>query len=179
MSRRNAFTVVEVVVALLIGSIVLLGAHAMLAALTDRERSLSASAVATDRASNGVEELRSIVGQLEIDGPRTRPFSGDANEVGFSSWCDTPSGWLERCDVTLAFDSADSSAGLVLRRGADSTVLLRGFAHGAFRYLVAADGGGQWVEQWGASVTAPLGIGAVLQYRMHTDTLILRIGPRG
>ena len=179
MTRGEGFTLIEVVVSLLIGSIVLLGAHAILAALSDREQALATRAIEADRTANGLEELRSVVGQIEIDGPRTRPFSGDAAHASFSTWCDQPTGWLERCDVSLAFDSTGPHRGLVLQRGAVSMVLMRGFARGAFRYLVSAASGGQWVEQWGASVTAPLGIGALLEYPTHIDTIILRIGPRG
>jgi prepilin-type N-terminal cleavage/methylation domain-containing protein len=179
MSRRDGFTLIELVVALLIGSIVLLGAHAMLAALSDRARALTVAGADANRAANGMDELRGIVGQLDVGTPGTKPFTGDAQQASFSTWCDVPSGWLERCDVTLGFDSTGTNAGLVLRRGAESILLVRGFVRGAFRYLVSASGGGQWVEQWGASVTAPLGIGAIWQDSTHTDTVILRIGPRG
>lgn len=179
MTRGEGFTLVELVVSLLIGSIVLLGAHAMLAALSDREQALTTTAIEADRTANGIDELRSLVGQVEIDGPGTKPFSGDAEQANFSTWCDEPTGWLERCDVSVAFDSTGPHPGLVVQRGGESTVLARGFTRGALRYLVSAAGGGQWVEQWGASVTAPLGIGALFEFPTHTDTIILRIGPRG
>lgn len=177
--RRDGFTLIEVIVALLIGSIVLLGAHAMLAALSDESRALVLASAAASRAANGEEELRAIVGQLDVGTAGTRPFSGGAEQVSFSSWCDVPSGWLERCDVTLAFDSTGPNPGLILHRGAETVVLLRGFERGTFRYLASAANGGDWVEQWGASVTAPLGIGTLLQDSARVDTVILRIGPRG
>jgi len=179
MARHNGFTLIEVVVALLIGSIVLLGAHAMLAALSDRASALTAAGADVNREANGDAELRDIVGQIDVGTPGARAFTGTPQQASFSTWCDVPSGWLERCDVTLAFDSTGANAGLVLQRGGETIVLRRGFVRGVFRYLASASGGGQWVEQWGASVTAPLGIGAILQDSTHTDTVILRIGPRG
>lgn len=179
MARRDGFTLIEVIVALLIGSIVLFGAHAMLAALSDRARALTVAGIDADRTANGVEELRALVSRLDVGTPGTRPFSGDAQQVRFSTWCDVPSGWLERCDVTLHFDSTGANAGLVLTQGPESIVLVQGFVRGSFRYLASAAGGGEWVEQWGASVTAPLGIGVIRQDAARTDTVILGIGPRG
>ncbi|HEX5180130.1 MAG TPA: prepilin-type N-terminal cleavage/methylation domain-containing protein [Gemmatimonadaceae bacterium] len=179
MPRANGFTLMEVVVALLIGSIVLVAAHAMLSALSDRERALAAAAVVADGRANGKETLRALVGNIEVGTPGTGSVAGDNRQVHFSSWCDVPYGWQERCEVALSFDSAAGHEALVANIGARPVVLVRGFEHGSFQYLQSAAGGGRWLEQWGAGVTAPLAIGAVLRYHEGTDTLILRIGPRG
>jgi len=179
MPRPNGFTLMEVTVALVIGSIVLLGAQAMLSTLSDREQALQSAATVADRVANGKQELRTLVGNIEVGTPGTASFAGDGQQARFSSWCDVPSGWQERCDVALSFDTAPGYATLVAHVGAHSLVLLTGFEHGSFRYLQSAASGGQWLEQWGGGVTAPLGIGAVLRYPRRADTLILRIGPRG
>ncbi|MGH7648290.1 MAG: PulJ/GspJ family protein [Gemmatimonadaceae bacterium] len=179
MARPNGFTIIEVTVALVVGSIVLVAAYTMLSNLSDREHTLVAAAIVADGAANGKQELRALVGRLEVGTPGSTSFTGESEDARFASWCDVPSGWQERCNVELAFDTAGGHATLVARIGARPIVLLAGFDRGAFRYLQSASGGGQWIEQWGTGVTAPLGIGALLRYADRTDTLILRIGPRG
>jgi len=179
MQRTNGFTLIEIMVALVVGSIVLVTAQATLSALSDREQALEPVAVAADRVANGRQELRALVGNIEVGTIGTTAFAGDAQHARFSSWCDTPSGWQERCDVDLSYDTAADHATLVAHIGAQPIVLLAGFERGAFRYLQSAATGGEWLDEWGGGVTAPLGIGAVLRYPRRTDTLILRIGPRG
>jgi hypothetical protein len=163
-----------------VGSIVLLGAEHVLAALTDEAQVIAARALHADREANGEGVLRALVGRLEIGTAGSIPFSGDSGAVRFSSWCEVPASWLERCAVTLAFDSIDRQPVLVARLDhAAPIVLVRGFSRGAFRYLESAAAGGQWFEQWGTGITAPLGIGALLDRGARTDTLLLRVGPRG
>lgn len=178
--RRSGFTLIEVLVALMVGAIVLLGAHQVLAILTDEAHSLARRAAQTDRDANGERLLRNLVGQLELGSPGTIPFSGSPDTVRFSSWCQAPSGWLERCAVTLSFSADGDHETLRGQLGARPPLdLVRGFRSGAFRYLESAAAGGQWFQQWGTGITAPLGIGIVLVRDDAVDTMILRIGPRG
>jgi hypothetical protein len=57
--------------------------------------------------------------------------------------------------------------------------LVGGFSAGAFRYLESAAAGGQWFQRWGTGITAPLGIGVVVEQEHAVDTMLIRIGPRG
>ena len=178
--RRSAFTLIEVLVALVVGAIVLLGAHQVLSVVTDQSHALAARAAQTDRDANGERMLRDLVGQLELGSPGTVPFSGSPDSVQFSSWCETPSGWLERCVVILSFAADGDHEALRAQLGTSPPLdLVRDLHGGAFRYLESAAGGGQWFQKWGTGITAPLGIDVVLMRDDAVDTMLLRIGPRG
>lgn len=176
MPRRDAFTLLEVVVALALGGVVLIGAHAVLASLGDAAAAITARATTDARTVEGERTLRALAGRLEVGTPEAAPFEGAPDAARFTSWCEVPSGWLERCTVTLAFDSA-SGAGVLEARiaGRAPVVLARGFRSGAFRYLESAAAGGTWFRRWGTGITAPQAIGVLLDQ----DTLIVRIGARG
>lgn len=175
--RRSGLTLIELIVAITISGIVLLGARALwetLAASVDR---LHTQATLAERQANGERLLRSLVGRLEVGTDRSTEFAGDERHVTFTTWCDMPAGWQERCTADLAIepDSANTVA-LVARLSTGEVVVLeRGFATGALRYLNDPIGGGVWFRIWGHGITAPLAIGVITD----TDTAIVRIGERG
>ncbi len=178
--RHSGFTLIEVLVALVVGSIALLGAQRILAILTDETHAIARHATDSDRDANGERMLRDLVGQLEIGSPGTVPFSGSSDTVRFSSWCETGAGWSESCQVTLFFAVRGGHETLRTQLGAGEPFdLVGGFSAGAFRYLETAAAGGQWFERWGTGITAPLGIGVVLARGNTLDTLLVRVGPRG
>jgi len=178
--RRSGFTLIEVMVALVVGAIVLLGAHRVLAILTDQTHTLARHAMESDREANGERMLRDLVGQLEVGSPGTIPFTGSLDTARFSSWCQTGDGWPERCQVTLFFAVSADHESLLAKIGARPSIeLVSGFSNGAFRYLESAAAGGQWFQRWGTGITAPLGIGVVVERANAVDTMLLRIGPRG
>ncbi len=177
MSRRSvrgAFTLIEVVVALAVSGVVLLGARMMLEAVADGGAAIASSAESADRAANGERLIRSLTTRLEVGTDSSRAFAGDRAGARFSSWCDVPGGWQERCDVRLSIDHDGSRTLLALTTS--SRLVLRSLPAGAeLRYLKRGESGLEWFQLWGASVTAPLAIGVV----SPRDTLIFRIGERG
>lgn len=185
---RRGFTLVEVLVAIAIGSLVLLGARSLLEVLADEEHHLARDTAAEDARSNGFRTLRALVGQMEVGTTESGPFSGDPTSTSFTTWCDVPSGWQERCAVTLVFERARVEPALVAHLpGGRRLVLAQDFSAGEFRYLNSAASGGQWFQKWGRGITAPLAIGVILERgapsttvgRSSIDTLIVRIGERG
>lgn len=178
--RDSGFTVIEVLVALVVGAMVLLGAHRILSILSDQAHVLTRHAAEVDQNANGERMLRDLVGQLEVGSPGTIPFAGSADTVQFSSWCASPAGWLEQCQVTLSFAVRGEQEVLRAQLGAGQHFdLIQGFSAGAFRYLESAAAGGQWFQRWGAGITSPLGIGVLLARGDTVDTMLVRIGPRG
>ncbi len=178
--RHNGFTLIEVLVALVVGSIVLLGAHRILAVLADQAHALTRHAADVDQHANGERMLRDLVGQLELGSPGTIAFTGSQDTVRFSSWCESPAGWLEQCQVTLSFAARGDRQVLRAQLGTGQTFdLIQGFSAGGFRYLESAAGGGQWFQRWGTGITSPLGIGVLLARGDTVDTMLVRIGPRG
>lgn len=177
-SVRAGFTLVEVMVALAVMGVVLVGARAMLGQIADDADRITAAAAEADRASNADLLLRAVAGRLEVvpvPGREIR-FEGEPQGARFHSWCEVPDGWLERCEASLGFIEVEGEKVLALRLSTGEMVALRrGFASGELTYLRDAGNGGAWIARWGASVTAPLAFGIVVD----GDTTIVRIGERG
>ena len=176
MRRREGFTLLEILVALMIGGMVLVGAHRILDALSDSARAAQSRALAMDRRANGEDLLWRLAARLDVATPGAKPFFGTARIAEFSSWCDVPRGWLQLCTVVLAIDTAAAKPALIARFD-DSTrvILVRGFERAEFRYLESAENGGTWERVWGRGLTAPLAIAVVVD----RDTLIVPVGERG
>jgi len=176
--RRAGFTLVEVMVALVVIGVVLVGARTMLGQIADDADRIAAAATEADREANAEGLLRAIADRLEVSpasGEEVR-FEGDERGARFRSWCEVPDGWLERCEASLGFIDLQGENVLALRLSTGELVpLRRGFGSGSIAYLRDAGGGGAWVRGWGASITAPLAFGLVID----GDTTIVRIGERG
>lgn len=176
--RRAGFTLVEVMVALVVMGVVLVGARTMLGQIADDADRIAGAAREADRDANAEGLLRAVAGRLDVSpvaGSQIR-FEGDVQGARFHSWCEVPDGWLERCDATLGFIQLEGAPALALSLSTGETVpLRRGFRTGEILYLREAGNGGDWVKTWGATITAPLAFGIVAD----GDTAIIRIGERG
>ena len=175
---RAGFTLVEVMVAVVVMGVVLVGARTMLGQIADDADRIAAAAREADRDANAEALLRSIAGRLDVapvPGDEIR-FQGQPQGARFHSWCEVPDGWLERCQVSLGLIELDDAPALALRLSTGETVpLRRGFRSGEILYLRGAGNGGDWITSWGGSITAPLAFGIVID----GDTAIIRIGERG
>jgi prepilin-type N-terminal cleavage/methylation domain-containing protein len=182
-SHRSAFTLLEIVVALALSGVVLLGGRLLFESLSAAAGDTIQAARQADQLANGDRLLRSLVGRLEVGTDHARHFGGDERSVHFTTWCDTPAGWLERCDAVIAIESYDASPALVVHLtpgephgelGPRTIVVATGFRNGALRYLNDPRAGGQWFVRWGEAISGPLALGIVLD----GDTSIVRIGER-
>ena len=173
--RRAAFTLMEVIVAMLLASMVVLGARALADALVLQATETSTSMQRIDRDVNAERFLRGVVGRLERGDSLTGRFTGGPDSVAFSSWCDTAHGWQERCRIRIVAVRQRAAASLVVRLSTGEVLLLRSARSVSLRYLTDATNGGSWTDSWTDMVHLPPAIG-VLSDR---DTLILRVGDRG
>jgi len=177
-AERAGFTLVEVMVALVVMGVVLVGARAMLGQIADDADRITAAASDADREANAEGLLRVILGRLEVSpmpGAEVR-FEGEPHGMRFHTWCDVPDGWLERCEASLGFIQVEEESMLALRLSTGELVpLRRGFGAGELTYLRDAADGGTWVQRWGASITAPIAVGVVID----GDTTLVAIGERG
>lgn len=171
--RRAGFTLLELSVALALTGGILLVAWVMLAQLVDaRDRMSEAVNVASARA-NGERVLRAIVDRTTRGGESTIQYRGNASEVSFASWCDTPAGYLARCRATLAIDQrGDTSTLFVAIDDGERNAVWRGGAPAVFRYGFRGVDGMRWISSWASGLVAPV----ALSITAREDTLVLRIG---
>jgi prepilin-type N-terminal cleavage/methylation domain-containing protein len=170
------FTLIEVMVSLVVSAIVLLGARAMLGEVGDAAARISAESARLDTNANAERALRVLVRNLDLGYSNEAVFAGDVRRVTFVSWCDTPSGWQERCKVALTIEKRQGGDALVVQTSRSDAIIVRDrVRNGSLRYLTTVYGGGEWIRTWGAGITAPLAIGIILD----SDTLIVPIGERG
>jgi prepilin-type N-terminal cleavage/methylation domain-containing protein len=175
-ARRGGFTLLEVVVALAIAGLVVLGARAVLSQLgTDAER-IESAAAESDRAAIADRLLRESVARTEASQPGRARFVGDGRGAKWTTWCEVPAGWLERCDATLGLVQQGDSAALVLTLSMGQLVpVRRGFSRARLRYLLDAAEGGRWTPEWTSELSTPAAIGVEL----GDSLLILPVGERG
>jgi len=162
--------------AITIAFTVLLMARGMIDQLNAADRRLDLASRAEARARNSTRALERTFDRLEVGTDSTRIFAGGVGRMAFTSWCDTPGGWVERCDMTLTIDTTTAGSQLLLQSSlGDSIVVRRGFLGGSFRYIDDVDNPSAWVWRWGPGNTAP----SVIAFLTARDTILYRIGPRG
>jgi prepilin-type N-terminal cleavage/methylation domain-containing protein len=181
---RAGFTLLEVMVALVVGAIVILGARALLDGLSLHAGRVQTLARAADADANLEHVLRTAVARGGIASDSAARFDGTPDRARFATWCDMPGGWQEPCDVQLAAERepAGSQFSVVLTLGAaDAMRVSEHLDAASLRYLASASGGGQWVERWEQAITPPLAIGLITRAAgaARPDTMILRLGERG
>jgi prepilin-type N-terminal cleavage/methylation domain-containing protein len=176
MMRWRGFTLIEVLVALTIGSLIVLCARALTDGLFLEARGISTSSQETDASANAERYLRRIVGQLVLRKDIGATFRGGESSVEFSSRCDSARGWTELCRVRLTAEQDQNTPVLVMRSSSPAQLVLeRASRVITLRYLTDPSAGGTWISQWGEGLSAPVAIGVIVD----TDTLIIRIGERG
>ncbi|HET9385241.1 MAG TPA: hypothetical protein VFO67_08850 [Gemmatimonadales bacterium] len=163
----------EVLVALTIGSIVVLAAHQMFTGVADGARAVSSERQALDRHSNARRWLKVTFLSLEP------PFSGRANGVSFTSWQLTPGGWFEPQPIEIGREGSQ----LLARPRGGVLPLADSLMEVAFDYLLEPGADAKWVREWISPVSAPLAIrmrlGRGTQEEGRVDTLLFLVKERG
>src|SRR5712691_5393551 len=99
---QRGFTLMEVVVALTIGTIVVLVTHELFGAVAERGKTLTAVRSALDRSANARRWLDATFLSLDVGTEGAAGFDGRPDHVAFASWLLTADGWFERRTVSLA-----------------------------------------------------------------------------
>lgn len=174
---RCGFTLIEVVTALAIGGIAVTLAAAMLAAVSDHTQRVADVARARDETVASERLLRRLVGQMSWSARDEPAPRGTPEALRFTTWCDVPAGWQERCIVELRVGKEGQPAlGIEARLSTGETLrLLSGIEVHGFTYLVTPEHGGRWQTRWLDAASLPPIIGIVLA----RDTILLRTGERG
>jgi prepilin-type N-terminal cleavage/methylation domain-containing protein len=174
--NRSAFTLLELIIALVVSGIVILGARALFEVMSAHTARVSGLTMEADARANGEHVLRSLIGRAEVGTPGAADFVGNAHEARFTSWCDVAGGWLERCSVALVVDHRGDSTFVNVTLSTGERIVVRSRPSTDWlRYLSDAADGGTWRAEWSKGPVAPLAIGVV----STRDTTIIRIGVRG
>lgn len=169
------FTLMELVVALAVSGLLLLGLQALVALVGDTSRRAVAEARWADAESNQERTTRELFLQT---GPEVSPgsrFAGTPDSVAFTSSCPVAGGWFERCAVMVTIQSEDTLTVVRVASSAGSFVLLRAPGLFEFGYLRDPSGEGLWLRRWAVAIAPPLAVRLLGPDR----ELIFRVGERG
>lgn len=173
--RRIGFSLLEVMIALTVGSAAVALAAALLRATADQSAMASEQVRSVNIDAVGERVVRRLVGQMEWSRTGDPLPSGTSNRMQFVSWCDVAAGWQERCLVELELPQ-EGDGGVIARSSVGGTQrLMSGRPVAAILFLVSSSGGGEWADRWLDATSLPRAVGL----DVGSDTLILRVGDRG
>jgi prepilin-type N-terminal cleavage/methylation domain-containing protein len=170
---RQAFTLIEVMVAMAIVTMVAVATRAMFEAIASSAATTGASTRAWDHAMNAERHLRALAGRAVVDATPQRRFVGAADSAAFASYCEDAGGWLAPCRVSLFVRHDVSGDTLVLQLPSERVAVTTGRVAG-LRFLVPSSDA-DWLSAWESGTSLPLAIGVAVD----GATLLLRIGTRG
>jgi prepilin-type N-terminal cleavage/methylation domain-containing protein len=174
---KRGFTLIEVIVALVVGGMAVSAAAALLTGLGERVNEIRSAGARVDRDGNAERLVRDLLQNLRFSGDSTRTVSGDSAAMVFLAWCESVEGWLRPCTVRLTV--ADSGArfhfALALNQREPSRVILWEGERlprqsVGIRYLRDPLHGGVWSTRW-TEIVAP----AAIQLFAGNDTLLFSI----
>lgn len=171
---RCGFTLIEVVVALALGALAVALAAALTRSTADAAGRTSAHVSVAASESNGERLLRRLIGQMELSSRSDGANHGDAQFLRFTSWCDDPRGWQERCAVEMQISAPAEGIDVFLSSG-ERLHLMRGRGVQSFLFLRSPEHGGRWSDRWIDRLSVPPAVGVVIA----GDTLLFRVEERG
>lgn len=171
----RGFTLIEVLVALTLGALLVLMAHAALGGALDFAGRLEARRAEHDATAQARAFLGRAFGNLDLMVPGSSGFQGGPDRVAFTTRLGEGGGALRPVTLQLAV----TEGRLIALRSERATPLIEARAV-AFDYLLAYGATSTWVREWHSPVSAPLAVRLrVLRPDGVVDTLLLVIGPRG
>jgi prepilin-type N-terminal cleavage/methylation domain-containing protein len=171
---RRGVTLLELLIALTISGLAILGCVMLLDQLNDSHERIGREHVADATAGNGDRLLRRLLVDARTTTDTAERFRGDEHNASYLTLCDTPAGWPEACRVTLSVDSLRDSSVIVAETSGDDRFEVRRIPGAAtFRYLDLSSRDSSWVRQWATSIALPGAIGLVV----GNDTTVLPLGP--
>lgn len=172
--RPLGTTLLELVAAMAVTSIVLLTASITVEQVTTTRARLDRALVTQREESVGERVLAS---QLWNGLSAELPLTGDEHALQMGTRCLDGSGWHRPCVVDLLVRRlADGSEQLVLyQRDTRASTPVRSGPDLRLTYLASSEDGGHWMDRWDLLQTRPIAVGIVA----GTDTVIYRSGRPG
>ena len=174
MRHSRGFTLIEVVVALTLASVVALLVQRLFAATADSVEVLRGASERLSQESNGRRVVQGLLGSLDI-GPREAEFRGGPLRIEFASWFGEPYGWPVRARHALFA----SEGALVATTGKDTLALLCNVRALEVDYLLSSGSNEAWVRAWESPSSAPRAVRLRLARDSGVDTLLILVGARG
>ncbi|HJS43590.1 MAG TPA: hypothetical protein VJ755_08970 [Gemmatimonadales bacterium] len=170
------FTLLEVVVALTIATMVVIAAHRIFTGVAGGSRAVAVARESLDRSVNARRWLKATFLSLEP------PFEGRRERASFGSWQLTSGGWFEQKPTTVQLDGS-TLIGTTGGAG-DQLRLADGVSNVAFDYLLEPGADSKWVMEWISPVSAPLAVrlriaGCGKRDAACVDTLLFLVRERG
>jgi hypothetical protein len=176
LRSRAGVTLVELMLALSLAGLLLLGVLLLVDQASDAGTALTRSASRMDAEANGDRLLRTLVARAQSRPDSMHLFEGAPDRTSFDSWCDRAAGWPERCRVTLMLVEQQERTVVTGTLSSGETFPLR-YVRGraVIRYFGrGASGDLEWLTTWGRSIRLPVAMGIVTS----GDTIVLRVGER-
>jgi prepilin-type N-terminal cleavage/methylation domain-containing protein len=170
----RGFTLVELLVALSIGAVVLVGARGLLDGLGAHASAVARAMRRIDAEVNAERTARQVLGNIALAPNDAPTFVGSPDQAEFESWCPSERGGLAPCHARMVVTHDAGVATLRLALSTGQTLSLLKASSVTLRYLADASDGGNWTGTWSATQSPPLAVGATA----GSSTLFLRIGER-
>ena len=171
---RNAFTLIEVVLALTIAAMGVTLAAAAFGVSIDAARSLEVHAEAREREANAWRWLAEAVASIDVAPEPSMPFVGTATSLSFHTHVRVRDGWFEPGLVELSHDPP----GVVAHTEHGAVRLFDSIDAVAIDYLDRFGAGSAWLTRWQSTIAPPLAIRLRVGRAHEADTALFYIGAR-
>lgn len=171
---RNAFTLIEVVLALTIAAMGVTLAAAAFGVSIDAARDLKAHTEARAREANAWGWLAEALAGVDVAPEPSMPFVGTSTSLAFHTHVRVGDGWFEPALVELSHDPP----ALVARTEHGAVRLLDSIDAVSIDYLARLGGEAPWGTRWQSIIAPPLAIRLRVTRAHRTDTVLLYIGAR-
>lgn len=171
---RSGLTLFELLVALSISGLAILGGVMLLDQIGDSDARIVDDSMHDATAANGDRLLRRLLVDARSTTDTVDRFRGDEQNASYLTRCDTPSGWAEPCRARLSVDSLGDSSAIVAETDRGERFEVRRVAGiGTLRYLSeSTDPDSAWVRRWTTSIALP----AAIAFIVWPDTTIWPLG---
>lgn len=169
---RRGFTLVEIIAALSIMGLAMIGGLMLIDQIGDSAGRVSHDARLAAREGNGQRLLHRLLLDAVSSTDSTKRFRGDEHSMELWTTCEVPAGWAEPCRAVLAIDQRqDTSVVLAELSTGESYALRRQLGAAEFRYFNPSPTDTFWVRQWSSHVALPTAIGLLLGH----DTIVFPV----
>ena len=174
MRHRSAgFTLVELLAALSVSGLVILGGVLLVDQVTDGSARIVRSSMLVARDANGFRVLQQLTRDARVTPDTLDRFRGDERSAELTTMCQESRGWLAPCRAKLDVDWRTDSSVVVahLSTGENLEVFSRRGA-AELRYLDVLSADSTWRGRWALSIAMPAAIAVVAA----GDTSVFSLG---